>query len=43
MTDRETDHSLITQMLAQALVKRDLFPNSDFLKSKDRVPALMKE
>jgi len=32
-----------TQMLAQALVRRDLFPGSDMLKIKDRVPALMQE
>ncbi|KAI5479379.1 Endonuclease [Pseudohyphozyma bogoriensis] len=30
-------------MLAQALVRRDLFPNSDFLKVKDRIPTLMQE
>ncbi len=30
-------------MLAQALVRRDLFPGSDMLKIKDRVPALMQE
>ncbi|KAK4057680.1 RNA exonuclease ngl2 [Microbotryomycetes sp. JL221] len=30
-------------MLAQALVRRELFPGSDFLKVKDRVPQLMKE
>lgn len=30
-------------MLAQSLVKRDLFPGSDLLKSKERVPVLMEE
>ncbi|BGP21322.1 endonuclease [Rhodotorula toruloides] len=30
-------------MLAQALVRRELFPGSDFLKGKDRLPALMEE
>ncbi|GAA5827265.1 hypothetical protein JCM11251_001199 [Rhodosporidiobolus azoricus] len=30
-------------MLAQALVRRELFPGSDYLKGKDRLPALMQE
>ncbi|ORY69278.1 Endonuclease/exonuclease/phosphatase [Leucosporidium creatinivorum] len=30
-------------MLAQALVRRELFPNSDFLKVKERIPTLMRE
>ncbi|GAA6038585.1 hypothetical protein JCM8097_009432 [Rhodosporidiobolus ruineniae] len=30
-------------MLAQALVRRELFPGSDYLKGKDRLPALMEE
>ncbi|GAA6002709.1 hypothetical protein JCM10207_007637 [Rhodosporidiobolus poonsookiae] len=30
-------------MLAQALVRRELFPGSDFLKGKDRLPPLMQE
>ncbi|KAK4055197.1 RNA exonuclease ngl2 [Microbotryomycetes sp. JL201] len=34
---------LTWNMLAQALVRRELFPGSDFLKVKDRVPQLMKE
>ncbi|KAM0793483.1 hypothetical protein ACM66B_000924 [Microbotryomycetes sp. NB124-2] len=39
-----TTVSILTwNMLAQALVRRDLFPGSDFLKVKDRVPQLMKE
>jgi len=32
-----------SQMLAQALVRRELFPGSDCLKGKDRLPPLMAE
>lgn len=40
----ERDISLFSwNMLAQALVRRELFPNSDFLKVKDRIPTLMQE
>ncbi|GAA5950624.1 hypothetical protein JCM21900_002530 [Sporobolomyces salmonicolor] len=36
--------SLLTwNMLAQALVRRELFPGSDCLKGKDRIPPLMQE
>lgn len=38
-----TPDPLHCQMLAQALVRRELFPNSDCLKVKDRIPALMQE
>ncbi|GAA6059364.1 hypothetical protein JCM10212_003262 [Sporobolomyces blumeae] len=42
--DDATKVSILTwNMLAQALVRRELFPGSDCLKGKDRIPPLMQE
>jgi hypothetical protein len=38
-----TDLLAIFQMLAQCLVRRELFPGSDCLKGKDRLPTLLQE